>query len=130
MTNIYSTPADVQALITVMTKLGLPPKKICVQYSGGAWDTASMLPVDPRKLPERDIFALQVAGQTDEINVAASLAQIRDTSIPPFYRAWYLYMQFSGTEISQDEFKAHMENVGTVKAAIDRELESILGAAA
>jgi hypothetical protein len=129
VTNIYSTPADVQALITIMTKLGLPPQKINVQYSGGAWNTHSVAPVDPRKLPERDIFSLQIGNQTNDINVAASLAQVRDTTMPAFYRAWYLFMQFSGAEISQAEFAAQIEQTAQVKAAFTGAIESMLGGA-
>lgn len=125
--NIYSTPADVQALLKIMNRLGLPPQKINVQYSGGAWNTHSVAPVDPTKLPERDIFSIQVGNQTNDLNVAASLAQCRDTTMEPFYRAWYLYMQFSGTEITQAEFRAKIEQTAAVQSAVANAVESILG---
>jgi len=127
--NIYSTPADVQALINIMNGLKLPTQKILVQYSGGAWDTASNLPVDAGALPARDIFSLQIGNQTNDINVGATLGQMRllrdVVKWPALMRGWYLWQQLTGREdVDPAEFKAMMADT-----LLEGVVDEILGGA-
>ncbi len=127
MTNIYSTPADVQALIDIMNKLQLPTQQVVVQYSGGAWDTKGNLPVDAANLPTRDIFSLQIGNQTNDINVGATLGQMRFlrdvVKWPALMRGWYLWQQITGREdVDPAGFKAMMADT-----LLEGVVENILG---
>lgn len=124
--NIYSTPAQVRELITIALKLGLESRGVRVQYSGGGWDILPTLPVVlPADATEGklDIYSVQfTADPTNDVNVAATLAQIKNMAMPALYRAWYVWMQITGKVESIDTFTARL-----TEKVLAPELEAILG---